>query len=148
MAGVCRSFTGVPERAGRCIGILPAHPDRPGEAADGYPNPWVEIAIRTHLAERGETGDGPGSRNHLVVLSGGVVVALPGGAGTRSELRLAARYRRPVLLLGWPREALADEVEGGPGSAPGPRPVEVERSWRQARSVEEALEALDPLLAG
>ncbi len=36
-------------------------------------------------------------RNHLVALSGDLVVALPGAAGTLSEVELALRYRRPVI---------------------------------------------------
>jgi len=100
MEGVARAFVSVRPRAGRSVGILPADPRRSGEPAPGYPNPWIEIAIPTHLPGRGAAGDGPASRNHVVVLSGDVVVALPGGAGTNSELRLARRYGRPVILLG------------------------------------------------
>jgi predicted Rossmann-fold nucleotide-binding protein len=113
MAGVSHSFSETPGREGRVIGILPAHPDDPMRTPTGYSNPWVEIAVRTHLAGRGTGGEGPDSRNHLVVLSSDVVVALPGGDGTLSELRLAARYRRPVLLLGWEGEG-----DRHPGLAP------------------------------
>jgi len=74
------------------------------------------------LPSRGEEGGTPGSRNHLVVLSGDVIVALPGGAGTASELRLAREYARPVILLGWERR---DPVTNGstrsPASSGGPR---------------------------
>ena len=37
------------------------------------------------------------SRNHLNVLTADAVVALPGGAGTRSEVELALEYRRPLM---------------------------------------------------
>ena len=39
----------------------------------------------------------PLSRNHINVLSSDVIVALPGGAGTRSEVELAVMYRKPVI---------------------------------------------------
>lgn len=100
MAEVSRGFLTVPERRGRSIGILPARPTTAGEiplAPPGYPNPWVEIPVQTHLEARGVRGEEPDSRNHLVVLSGEAVVALPGGAGTLSEVRLALRYRRPLV---------------------------------------------------
>jgi hypothetical protein len=35
-----------------------------------------------------------------VVLSGDVVVALPGGPGTASEIALAERYHRPLIEIG------------------------------------------------
>jgi hypothetical protein len=55
------------------------------------------VAIRTHLAARGDRGAGPDSRNHVNVLSSDVVVALPGGPGTASEVALALEYGRPVV---------------------------------------------------
>jgi hypothetical protein len=130
MAGVSRAFRETPEREGRVIGILPAHPDDPTRTPEGYPNPWVEIAIRTHLPGRGVGGDAPDSRNHLVVLSSDLVVALPGGAGTLSELELSVRYHRPVLLLGW----------AGGGRVPGPA--------HDANDLAALLTELDRLLAG
>jgi hypothetical protein len=39
------------------------------------------------------------SRNHIVILSADVLVAFPGGAGTRSEIQLALEYGRPLLIL-------------------------------------------------
>jgi predicted Rossmann-fold nucleotide-binding protein len=33
------------------------------------------------------------------VLTGDIVIALPGGAGTRSEIALAERYGRPLFRL-------------------------------------------------
>ena len=76
------------------IGVLPFHE---ADAAPGYPNPWVEIAIRTHL---GQDGAEPDSRNHVNVLTSDVVVALPGSVGTASEVALSVRYGRPVVLFG------------------------------------------------
>lgn len=98
MAEVARAFTETQPREGLSIGILPGDPAS-GEPPPGYPNSWVELAVRTHLPGRGGGGAGPDSRNHLNVLSGDVLVFLPGGAGTASELELAARYGRPILLF-------------------------------------------------
>ncbi|HEX9648726.1 MAG TPA: molybdenum cofactor carrier protein [Alphaproteobacteria bacterium] len=91
MASVAEAFAAAPGRAGLVIGVLP------GQAGDAYPNPWVEIVIRTHLPLTGARGAEAGSRNHINVLSADVVVALPGGEGTASEVRLACAYRRPVV---------------------------------------------------
>ena len=41
---------------------------------------------------------GPDSRNHLNVLTSTIVLALPGGEGTRSEIELAIAYGRPVAV--------------------------------------------------
>ena len=54
------------------------------------------------------------SRNHIDVLSADVVVVLPGGAGTSSEVALALRYARPVVAFVSARgeiPALPPEVE-------------------------------------
>lgn len=102
MAAVTEAFVGVADRPGRAIGILPAvPPDAAGAAAgsapSGYPNPWVEIAIRTHLHRLGAHGGAAGSRNHLNVLSSDALIILPGGEGTASEARLALHYKRPCI---------------------------------------------------
>lgn len=115
MAAVTEAFIGVEERRGLAIGILPAAGDESaGVARPGYPNPWVEIAVRTHLPDVGAHGAGPASRNHLNVLSSDVVIVLPGSAGTASEARLAVRYGRPCIA--W----LADrgDVPGLPDVVP------------------------------
>ena len=95
MTAVARAFTAVRPRRGLSLGILPGDAGT-GAAPDGYPNAFVEIAIRTHLP-RMARGTAPGSRNHLNVLSCDAAVALPGGEGTRSEVDLALRYRRPLI---------------------------------------------------
>ena len=98
MESVSRAFAAVEERAGLVIGVLPFDEADAGEKVDpGYPNRWVEIAIRTHL---GQDGAEPDSRNHVNVLTSDVVVALPGSAGTASEVALSVRYGRPVVLFG------------------------------------------------
>ena len=109
MADACRGFTSVPDRAGLAIGIIPRS-TLGDEAKAGYPNPWVEIPILTHLA--GRLGpDGEDSRNPINVLTAWRIVALPGGEGTRAEIRLAMRHGRPVLAV---TDAAGDET-GFPG---------------------------------
>lgn len=98
MAAVTEAFVRVTDRRGVAIGILPAAAgDGAAVSRPGYPNPWVEIAIRTHLPQVGRQGGGPASRNHLNVLSSDVVIVLPGSAGTASEARLAVQYGRPCV---------------------------------------------------
>ncbi len=98
MASVSRAFAGNPGRQGVVIGVLPCREDDPlHRPPPGYPNPWVEIAIRTHLPYSGGRGTDPRSRNHVNVLSSDVIVVLPGGAGTASEVALALGYRRPAI---------------------------------------------------
>ncbi len=98
MASVSRAFFETPGRAGSVIGILPCEPDDPFCGAKaGYPNEWVEIPIATHLPLSGPRGTEPLSRNHINILSSNAVIALPGGPGTRSEVALALKYRRPVV---------------------------------------------------
>jgi hypothetical protein len=68
------------------------------EEKEGYPNPWVEFPIHTHLAGR-PGPDGEDSRNPINVLTAWKIIALPGSEGTRAEIRLAVRYGRPVLAV-------------------------------------------------
>jgi predicted Rossmann-fold nucleotide-binding protein len=93
MAAACRGFQAVAGRTGVAIGILPQGPPR------GYPNSWVDVVIQTHLPDRGAEGASERSRNHLNVLSSHAIVALPGGAGTRTEVELARRYGRPLIAF-------------------------------------------------
>ena len=105
MQEVSRAFCETPGRVGLAIGVLPAagpgggRRSAAGVAPPGYPNPWVEIPIFTHLPLSGARGREQGSRNHINILSSDVVVALPGGAGTASEVALAVEYGRPVLAF-------------------------------------------------
>ena len=94
MSSVSRAFSEVRPREGLVIGVLPGPAPR-----EGYPNPWVEIAIRTHLPYSGELGCGPQSRNSINVLSADVIVALPGSHGTASEVRLALDHGRPLVAF-------------------------------------------------
>jgi len=98
MAAVSRGFHRASGRRGVVIGVLPGRAEGSGyRSPDGYPNPWVELAIRTHLPLTGERGDEPMSRNAIIVLSSRAIVALPGGPGTASEARLARKHGRPLI---------------------------------------------------
>jgi len=105
MATVCKSFYDTPNRRGLVLGILscdesPELPrSGPPSPKHGYPNQWVEIPILTHLPSSGERGTEPMSRNHINVLTSDVIVALPGGPGTLSEVTLAVKYERPVIAF-------------------------------------------------
>ena len=109
MSAVSRAFSEVPARRGLVIGIVPsATAETASKPRQGYPNPWVEIAVFTHLHTSGRDGTDPMSRNHINVLSSNVLVALPGGAGTASEVALALRYHRPVIAYLRTREEIPD----------------------------------------
>ncbi len=123
MTSVSRAFTRSPRTSGICIGIVPSSPDDPARPKKGYPNDFVELPVFTHLPKSGEEGTGALSRNHINVLSSCALVALPGGAGTASEVELAIRYGKPVIVYapdersvsafpaGVPRAATIQEVE-------------------------------------
>jgi len=85
MMAVARAFVAVPGRAGLVVGVIPCSRDDAAMPKPGYPNPFVELAIRTHLPLSGADGTEAGSRNHINVLSSDVLIALPGGAGTASR---------------------------------------------------------------
>lgn len=83
MAAASRGAAGA---GGLVIGVLPG--ESPAGAA-----PHVDIAICTGMGD---------ARNVINVLSSHVVVALPGGAGTLSEIALALKAGRTVIALGFP----------------------------------------------
>lgn len=97
MAAVSRAFSETEGRRGLVVGILPCREEGSVLPKSGYPNPWVEIPIFTHLPFSGTKGKEPLSRNHINVLSSDVVIALPGSAGTANEVTLALSYQRPVI---------------------------------------------------
>lgn len=97
MRAVAKAYVAVPDRAGQSIGVIPSRPDDPTRTKNpGYPNPFVEIPIRTHL---GGTGTDPTSRNHINILSSDVLVFLYGSAGTQSEAKLAKAYGKARRLF-------------------------------------------------
>ena len=91
---VCGGLSGVMEAAargakeagGRTIGILPGH-DR------SLANPYLDFVLTTGIGH---------ARNLAVVSSGDAVIAIGGSYGTLSEIGLAGRVGRPVVILsGW-----------------------------------------------
>ena len=98
MESVSRAFIEARRGKGICIGIIPCSETDPCTPKDGYPKRFVELPIYTHLPLSGEQGEDTLSRNHINVLSCDAVVALPGSAGTASELALAARYGKPTIV--------------------------------------------------
>lgn len=109
MAEVSRAFTDFAGRKGLSIGVIRSDgPPRRDEATGGRRyqpaevNQWVELPIFTHLPLSSEAWE---SRNHINVLTAHALVALPGGAGTLSEVRLRIEYGGPaIVFLGDPKE--------------------------------------------
>jgi hypothetical protein len=96
-AGVmAASSRGASEAGGLVVGILPGR-DRAG-AASG-----VSVAVVTGIGD---------ARNAILALTSDVVVALPGGAGTLSEIALARKSGKPVVLLGWAERSLLELDDG------------------------------------
>ncbi len=84
-AGVMdESARGALEAGGLTIGILPGEDRRDA-------SPYIRIPICTGMG---------GARNNINVLSSDVVVACPGGAGTLSEIALALKNGKRVIVLG------------------------------------------------
>lgn len=84
------SAQGAAENGGITVGVLP---DETGAGASAH----IQIPILT--------GMGSG-RNIINVLSSHVVVACPGGPGTISEIALALKYGKTVVLLNFDLGAL------------------------------------------
>lgn len=86
-AGVMEaSARGASEAGGLVIGVLP------GDTATGVA-PAVDIAIPTGMGD---------ARNAINVLASHAVIALPGGPGTVSEVALALKAGRSVVMLEFP----------------------------------------------
>jgi uncharacterized protein (TIGR00725 family) len=83
-AGIMQaSAKGAAEHGGLTMGILP---DDHGRGASEF----IRIPVLTGMGS---------ARNVINVLTSHVVVACPGGAGTISEIALALKYARTVILF-------------------------------------------------
>lgn len=74
---------GAKQAGGLTIGILPTENNNHGSE-------WLDIAIATDLGQ---------ARNNINVLSSDVVIACGMGLGTASEVALALKNGKPVILL-------------------------------------------------
>lgn len=77
------SAKGASGAGGLTVGILP-------EDNDAGASPYVKIPIVTGMGS---------ARNMINVLTSHIVVACPGGAGTVSEIALALKHGKTVILL-------------------------------------------------
>jgi len=85
LGGVMEAVSkGAFQAGGTTIGILPGE-----EVAQA--NPYITCAVATGLGHM---------RNYLVVLNGDIAVAVSGGFGTLSEIALARKIGRTVIVLG------------------------------------------------
>jgi len=75
---------GAKEAGGLTVGLLPG--DRAEQA-----NPYIDLPLATGLGH---------ARNAVIVRAAEAVIALPGGAGTLSEVALGLKMGRPVIGLG------------------------------------------------
>ncbi len=101
---VCGGLGGVMEAAARgahdgggvCLGVLPGYDRAPA-------NPYVDYVITTGMGH---------GRNVIVAANGDAVIAIGGEYGTLSEIGLAGKIGRPVIVLdGW----RLTRDEGAPG---------------------------------
>jgi uncharacterized protein (TIGR00725 family) len=107
---------GAREAGGLTVGILPSE-----DAADA--SEFVDVAVVTGMGQ---------ARNQINVLTSRVVISCGTGAGTASEIALALKARKPVILLCATEEArafFASLGRGGVYFADSPREaVEIART--------------------
>jgi len=108
---------GARDAGGFTVGVLPG-----ANAAESPPNPYVELPLYTGLGE---------ARNWVNVCASDALIAIGGGFGTLSEIALALKTRKPVVLLG----SWLFEMEGVSPTVP--------RARDAAHAVELAFAALD-----
>jgi len=86
MTGVMTAAAqGAKEAGGLTIGILPG-----ANARESPPNPYIDIALFTGLRE---------ARNYVNACACEGLIAIGGGYGTLSEIALALRLGKPLVLL-------------------------------------------------
>lgn len=77
---------GAHEKQGLTVGILPG-----ANARETPPNPHIDLALFTGLGE---------ARNWVNVCASDAVIAIGGGFGTLSEIAIALKAQKPVVLVG------------------------------------------------
>lgn len=121
-AGVMEaSARGARRKGGLVVGVLPFRSAREGAVSE-----HLDLALFTGLGD---------ARNAVNALSSDVVIALEGGEGTASEMALALKGGKPVILLGFDDKGLFSK---------GPRAARV----RTAATPEEAVEVAAEFLSG
>jgi len=98
-------------------------------------NPWVDVAIATDL----------GSGRNLLVARSNAVIAIGGGAGTRSEFAFAWMYKRLVVAVpmkGWSVERRTSRAAARPSSTRRGACVRSDECRGRARDRAAALAAL------
>ena len=112
---LCGGRSGVMEAAaegarsvrGRTVGILPG-----SGPASSPPNRFIEIPIYSGLGQ---------ARNLVLILSADAVIAVGGEWGTLSEIAMAMKHARPLVLLGsWDLEHPSDPEAAMPLTADSP----------------------------
>ncbi|NGP88533.1 TIGR00725 family protein [Fodinibius halophilus] len=109
---------GAQQAGGLIVGILPS------ENRDNS-SPYVDIPICTGMG---------GARNNINVLSSDVVVACGMGAGTTTEIMLAIKAQKPLLLLN-AKQSLMEYLEVLPYPSP-----------KQATSPAQLISFITPIL--
>lgn len=99
MRCISQSFAQTHPRDGLVLGCIPTEGDD-YKPKTGYPNPFVECAIVSPLGTFAGIDPEQVSRNHINILTSDVIIALPGNKGTRNEIDLAMRFKKPICLLG------------------------------------------------
>lgn len=109
---------GAKEAGGLTVGILPSDNNRDASK-------YLDIQIRTGMGS---------ARNNINVLSSDVVVACGSGAGTTSEIMLALKADKPVVLLN-PTPELVDFIQ----TLPYPEPEITESPEQAIRLIQKKL---------
>ena len=86
------SAKGAQDHGGLTIGILP-------DETDARVSDYIQIPILTGMGN---------ARNCINVLSSNVVVACHGGTGTISEIALALKNEKPVILMNFDTKGIFD----------------------------------------
>jgi uncharacterized protein (TIGR00725 family) len=101
MLSVARAFCEEEDRLGLSIGIIPTMDYTQGLiASEEFPNPYIEIPIITQLDQKAQNDIMPYSRNNVNVMTSHALIILPGEHGTRNEVALALKYKKPMVLFG------------------------------------------------
>lgn len=102
MAVVSEAFCSVEKRYGLCLGVIPHDRGEDGLYCPraGYPNSYVELAVRAPLGIYAGEDPYALSRNHINVMTSHALVILPGTQGTINEVHIALLYDKPMILFG------------------------------------------------